>query len=164
MSESTRRDFLKLSATAAAASLSPSLLFAQEKKPAAAKPDVYAAAVFQAGPPPLPARGSFTIAVLPDTQNYCQSAPEGFYTQTQWIVDHKQDRNIAAVLHLGDITNRNTPEQWEIAKKAMRQLDSHVPYFMCCGNHDYGKGGGCADRTTMFNDYFPLSHLSLIHI
>jgi len=158
MPDSTRRDFLKLAAAAAATSVSPSLLIAQEKK--TAKPDPYADAVFQPGPPPAPGKGSFTVAVLPDTQMYCQAVPEGFYAQTQWIVDHRQDRNIAAVLHLGDITNRNTPEQWEVAKKAMRQLDGHVPYFMCCGNHDYGPGGGCADRTTLFNDYFPLAHYS----
>ncbi len=166
MSSATRRDVLKLGTTAAFTALSPGLLLGQEKpaaptkKPAAPKADPYADAVFQAGPPPMPAKGSFTIAVLPDTQMYCQSVPEGFYAQTQWLVDHKQDRNIAAVLHLGDITNRNTPEQWEVAQKAMRQLDGHIPYFMVCGNHDYGPGGGCADRTTHFNEYFPLRHYS----
>jgi predicted phosphodiesterase len=165
MSSATRRDVLKLGTTAAFTALSPGLLLGQEKpaapvKKPAPKEDPYKDAVFQAGPPPMPAKGSFTIAVLPDTQMYCQSVPEGFYAQTQWLVDHKEDRNIAAVLHLGDITNRNTPDQWEIAQKAMRQLDGHIPYFMVCGNHDYGQGGGCADRTTHFNEYFPLKHYS----
>ena len=51
MSETSRRDFLKLTAATAAASFSPGLLFGQEKKPS--KPDPYADAVFQAGPPPV---------------------------------------------------------------------------------------------------------------
>ncbi len=166
MSAPTRRDFLKAGTTAALApwNLLPAIADdkapAPGKKPAAPKADPYADAVFQAGPPPELSKGSFTIAVLPDTQMYCQSVPEGFMAQTQWIVDHKADRNISAVLHLGDITNRNTTEQWEVAQKAMRQLDGHVPYFMVCGNHDYGPNGGCADRTTLFNEYFPLPHYS----
>jgi hypothetical protein len=166
MSSANRRDFLKLGAAAGVAPwhlfAGNGLLLGQDKKPAAEdkpaakKADPYADAVFQAGPPPMPAKDSFSIVVLPDTQMYCEGVPEGYMAQTKWIVDHKQDRNIAAVLHLGDITNRNTVPQWEIAQKAMQQLDNHVPYFMVCGNHDYGPGGGCANRTTMFNDYFPL--------
>ncbi len=165
MAASNRRDFLRAGTAVALTpwTLLPSgLAVAQEKTvaPPPKKNDPYADAVFQAGPPPAIGEGSFSIAVLPDTQMYCEAVPAGFYAQTQWIVDHKTDRNIAAVLHLGDITNRNTPEQWDVAQKAMRQLDGHVPYFMCCGNHDYGPGGGCADRTTLFNEYFPLSRYS----
>ncbi len=45
-----------------------------------------------------------------------------------------------------DITNRNTEEQWKNAARAMKELDGKVPYCLTTGNHDYGKGGGCADR------------------
>lgn len=121
--------------------------------------DPYADAVLKAGEPPLPQPGSFTIAVLPDTQNYSEKHPKTFLAQTQWIVDNQAKRNIVATLHLGDITNRNTVAEWKNAVAAMKQLDGKVPYMFCPGNHDYSKGGGCKDRTSLINDYFPLSHV-----
>jgi 3',5'-cyclic AMP phosphodiesterase CpdA len=36
-------------------------------------------------------------------------------------------------------------------------LDGYVPYAIAPGNHDYGPKGGTADRTTFFNDYFPVA-------
>ena len=129
------------------------------KKPGRPKVDPYADAVLVHGEPPLPAAGSFTVAVLPDTQFYCEAHPEQYLAQTEWIVQNCQKRNIACVLHLGDITNKNTDEQWEVAVKAMNQLDGHVPYFMAVGNHDYLDGShGFKTRTAIkFNKYFPLS-------
>lgn len=118
----------------------------------------YDDAQLQTGPLPELDEGSFTVAVLPDTQNYCERAPDGFYLQTKWLVEQKENRNLQAVLHLGDITNRNTTEQWEVAQKAMRQLDGHLPYFFVPGNHDYSEGGGARDRTSRLDDYFPISH------
>jgi 3',5'-cyclic AMP phosphodiesterase CpdA len=61
------------------------------------------------------------------------------------------------VLHLGDITDDNLPEQWENAAAAMKRLDGKVPYFMAPGNHDYSKGGTGADRTSLFSEYFPVA-------
>lgn len=143
----SRRDVLKVGAAAATAPwwFSNTALAA----------DPYADAKLVAGPPPMPEKDAFTIAVLPDTQNYCERHPDQFLAQTKWIVEQQQARNIACVLHLGDITNRNTPEQWKNAVAAMNQLDGKVPYFMAVGNHDYSDGGSCQDRTTRFNEYFP---------
>ncbi|PQO43322.1 metallophosphoesterase [Blastopirellula marina] len=120
--------------------------------------DPYADAVLRLGPLPELPEGAFTVAVLPDTQNYCEAAPEGFYAQTEWLVEQKEQRNIAAVLHLGDITNRNTKPQWEVAQKAMRQLDGRLPYFFVPGNHDYSAGGVTSDRTSYLDEYFPIAH------
>ena len=101
--------------------------------------------------------GSFTIAVLPDTQNYSEFFPDTFIAQTQWIADNRNSRNIACVLLLGDITNRNTPKEWEAAERAMRILDGKVPYVLATGNHDYSANGTCIDRSTLLNEYFPVS-------
>ncbi|MFK7910873.1 MAG: metallophosphoesterase [Akkermansiaceae bacterium] len=109
------------------------------------------------GPPPLPGKGSFTIAVLPDTQKYCHKHPEEFMAQTRWLTANKDTRRIKAVLHLGDITDHNNPPQWEVAKKAMSQLDGKIPYFFIPGNHDLGKRGSASDRSTLLNDYFPVT-------
>ncbi len=117
----------------------------------------YDDAVLVDGEPPLPQAGGFTIAVLPDTQHYSQSYPETFAAQTRWVVENREVRNIACVLQLGDITNNNTPDEWQNAVTAMNLLDGELPYFMVPGNHDYSQGGGCSDRSTLMNDYFPVA-------
>ena len=160
MPEHTRRSILGygagLALTPAFSAVAP-LRNACGAEPAKPQPDPYADAVFVAGEPPLPQAGSFTIAVLPDTQKYAAGDPAGFLAQTAWIAENHRTRNIACALHLGDITDHNEPQEWELAVKAMKQLDGKVPYFLALGNHDYGEGGKCLDRTTRFNDYFPLS-------
>ena len=117
----------------------------------------------------------FAIAVLPDTQCYCDtrlklSAKWGngdlrryFYAQTEWVRDNQERLNIAFLVHEGDLVQADAPEEWAIAKKAMSLLDGKVPYCMCLGNHDMGfekadnKYGGNigVNRTTLFNTYFP---------
>jgi len=148
-SELTRRDALK---AGAALAMSPAMLAICGSTASAADP--YADARLVAGEPPKTERGSFTVAVLPDTQNYSERFPDTYKAQTNWIVENRKDRNIACVLHLGDITNNNAPVEWENARAAMKILDGKLPYFLVPGNHDYSKGGHCLDRTTGLNDYF----------
>ena len=120
--------------------------------------DPYADAVFQDGEPPLPADGSFTFAVLPDTQHYSEKYPRTFTAQTEWLVAQRGPRRIAGVFHLGDITNRNTPAEWTNARDSMRRLtDTGLPCCLVPGNHDYGPGGNGSDRTTLFDEYFPVA-------
>ena len=131
---------------------------------------------------PLPAKGqdlnsskSFTIAVLPDTQFYCDTRlklskkwgngdlQRYFFEQTRWVRDNQKRLNIAFLVHEGDIVQADAHEEWAIAKEAMSILDGKVPYCMCLGNHDMGfkksnnKYGGdiAVNRTTHFNKYFP---------
>ncbi len=111
-----------------------SLAFAQKKKP-------------------------FTIALLPDTQNYSDKYPHIFKSQTSWVADKKN--NITYVLQLGDITNNNTPEQWEVAREAFTLMDGKVPYMFVLGNHDIGtKGTSDIRNTELFNQYLPYSKYS----
>ena len=120
----------------------------------------------------------FTLVVLPDTQCYCdtrlrQSAQkwgrdlrEYFYAQTNWIRSAKEKLNIRFVVHEGDITQTDDPEEWAIARNAMATLDGHVPYCLCLGNHDMGyrkteespsSYDTAIDRSTRFEDFFPRS-------
>ncbi len=155
-----RRSFLRNSTALAA--LTPAVLFGQENKPdtppeiqpAEARPDPYADAVLVKGEPPLPEKGAFTIVALPDTQHYSEKYPDTYIAQTRWIAGQREARSIACVLHLGDITNNNTKEQWKNAVRAMKLLDGKVPYFMAPGNHDYGPNGSGTERTTRFNRHF----------
>ena len=102
------------------------------------------------------ARASWTMVVIPDTQNYrTPSTIEVFNSVTQWIVDNKDSRNIQYVTTVGDITHNNTAEQWADAAGAYDKLNGVVPYFVTTGNHDYS--APLTDRDTPINDYFSLS-------
>ncbi|MCO6046183.1 metallophosphoesterase [Aeoliella sp. ICT_H6.2] len=103
-----------------------------------------------AAEPPI-SPGSWTLAILPDTQIYAQSYPQHYDAQTQWIADHAESHNIKYVLHEGDITNRNTIGQWDNALASMNKLNGVVPYAMAPGNHDYGPNGNGGDRDSFFN-------------
>jgi len=118
-----------------------------------------------AAPPVLPTpsqeamdrftKGSWTLAVLPDTQNYAEAYPGLFLAQTAWIARNVQRLGIRYVFQLGDVTNRNSPLEWRRAREAMALLDGVVPYAIAPGNHDYGPGGGATTRETGLNEQFP---------
>ena len=98
--------------------------------------------------------GSWTLAVLPDTQVYSLRYPGLYDAQTNWIVRNRERRNVRYVIHLGDITNNNTPMEWRRARAAMGLLDGAVPYSLVPGNHDYGPSGDASSRDTLMNEYF----------
>ncbi len=126
--------------------------FAQDTAPPSAPTSAQAASA------PLPfVDGSFTLVVLPDTQNYAEAFPDLLEQQTRWIADHHIDRNIAFVITLGDLTNRNTSDQWENVRRAFRRLDGVVPYVLVTGNHDYGTLGNTDSRETGLNTAFSLN-------
>jgi hypothetical protein len=90
----------------------------------------------------------FTIIALPDTQHYSEAFPAIFTSQTQWIVNNKDARNIVFVTHEGDIVEHyNLLSEWQAANASMSLLDGVVPYGMGPGNHDV--------PTTLFNQFFP---------
>ena len=101
----------------------------------------------------------FSLVLLPDTQNYTReiygATRDIFTAQTQWIVDHKDELNIAFVLHEGDITDQNIATEWANGRASMGLLNGVVPYALAVGNHD-GLYTSRSD-TALFNQYFPLS-------
>jgi hypothetical protein len=114
-----------------------------------------------------PAQGSdFTIVALPDTQYYSAGLLGGtaamFKAQTAWIVSNQASRNIAYVVHLGDIVQDgdDIPAEWGNATVALGALETAgIPYGVAVGNHDQtpeGSPGG----TTLFNQYFGTSRFA----
>ncbi|PWR23905.1 family 16 glycoside hydrolase [Zavarzinia compransoris] len=81
---------------------------------------------------------AYTIAVLPDTQDYTDAGPldPTFGKMTQWLVDNKDSHNIQFVVHVGDITQSNTTIQYGVADAALNKLDGVIPYSVLPGNHD----------------------------
>jgi hypothetical protein len=101
----------------------------------------------------------FTIVVLPDTQYYSARYPAIFTSQTQWILNNQASRNIAFVLHEGDLTDTNTVAEWQNASTSMGVLDGKVPYIVVPGNHDYCVNASICGTppTLLFDQYFPPS-------
>lgn len=102
-------------------------------------------------------QNNFEFVVLPDTQTYVEEFPEVYMRQMQWIANQK-DR-FAFVLHVGDITQNNSEEEWKIAKAGFSLLDGKIPYNLALGNHDMGsEPGKFADtrNTALANVFFPI--------
>ena len=119
LSAASRRDFIRASTLGLGGLTCAGAAMAQAPAPAtkakAPRFNNYDDAVLVAGEPPPIASGSFTIVALPDTQKYAKANPEGFLAQTEWLVANRRSRNIACAVHLGDITDNNKPEQWDLA-------------------------------------------------
>jgi hypothetical protein len=101
--------------------------------------------------------GSWSLALLPDTQNYSEQYPGLFTLQTHWIAKNRDKYNICYAFQLGDITNGNTPSEWRHAREAMNELDGSVPYVIVTGNHDYSDFSLHATTGGRLNEYFPFS-------
>ncbi|MBC7913828.1 MAG: metallophosphoesterase [Pyrinomonadaceae bacterium] len=98
---------------------------------------------------------NFTIIILPDTQHYTTNNTDTTYkSQVKWIIRNKEAKNIKHVIHLGDITQHNLPNEWSIADHAHGLLDNaNVPYSIIPGNHD-SPGATDFRKTEAFNKYF----------
>jgi hypothetical protein len=125
---------------------------------------------------------SFTLIMLPDTQNYAdirlkesnQQLDAGdlrkyFYAQTDWIKQNTDNLNIAMVAHVGDIVQTDYPQEWAIADTAFRVIDDSTPYILSLGNHDMGyetisvkppKYKTAVTRDTQIDNYFPPSRFN----
>lgn len=108
-----------------------------------------------------PAGPDFTIAVLPDTQNYCSYYPQIFQAQTDWIVANHAVSNIVYVAGEGDIVNNaGSVAEYQVATSALYRLENPattglpdgIPYGTAVGNHD--------QPTTLYNQYFGANHFA----
>ncbi len=116
-------------------------------------------------PPPVPAGGpdSWIFGVLPDTQTYSYAAPETFVAEATWFRDFgESEPALRAVLHVGDIVEHNSHEEWMVARRAFDVLEGVIPFVVAAGNHDMGENGSAADRSTLLNEYFPRSSFELL--
>ncbi len=129
---------------------------------------------------PLAPGPDFTVVAIPDTQYYSENAfiypvPPGiganiayFNTQTEWIRNNRDTRNIAFVSHMGDIVQNGDfagdPAEWIRADAAMKTIENQsttlraygIPWGVAPGNHDMGTGDG-AGTTAFYNQYFGTS-------
>ncbi|MBN1911737.1 MAG: metallophosphoesterase [Pirellulales bacterium] len=95
---------------------------------------------------------SFTVALIPDTQYYCDlttgGTPQMYYELTGWLADRAEEDNIRFAIHLGDIVQTPyLPSEWQIANIAQNILEWDVPYSVLPGNHDLSE-------EDYYNEYF----------
>ncbi len=125
------------------------------------------------------ARDFFTIAVIPDTQNYVDelkpqpASLETFKQEIRYLAGHRHDLKLAFVTHVGDVVQHGdgtdgTPgstkygagREWSRATEAMDILDdAGVPFGMSIGNHDYDSYSYATDAAplksnVMWKKYF----------
>ena len=97
----------------------------------------------------------FSLIVMPDTQYYNQWM---WKTAMAWIQAQQKPRNVAMVLHEGDITDKDTDAEWKKAVASLGLLDNTQLYALAVGNHDMSPNGSA--NTTRFNTYFPHQRMS----
>ncbi len=103
-----------------------------------------------AEPPPA----DFSLVVLPDTQCYSFLYPEILDAQGQYVRTRVQAGEVRGVLHLGDMTENNVPEEWGSARSAFAGAFGEVPFGVSPGNHDLGLNGSARSCDTLLADFF----------
>ena len=87
----------------------------------------------------------YSFALIGDIQTITRNYPDKLHYIYDWIVENADDKKIAFVAGLGDITDASSYAEWILAKEEMSKLDGVVPYSFVRGNHDYA---------TSFTDVF----------
>lgn len=80
------------------------------------------------------------IAVIGDIQSYTisDSTMEYYKSTINWLRNQIDSGiKIKSVLQLGDITEINSPFEWNLFKHYSINLYSVIPFYVCTGNHDY---------------------------
>ena len=80
---------------------------------------------------------AYSFAVVGDTQNVNRLYPEEYHKIYQWIVDNVEEKKIAYVMGLGDITDGNSTQEWQRAQESFWLLgENGIPHSQVRGNHD----------------------------
>jgi 3',5'-cyclic AMP phosphodiesterase CpdA len=92
----------------------------------------------------------WTLIVLPDTQGYTYLYPDVWYAQTEWVAAHAAELNTRFIVHVGDVTEWNSPGEWDIAGRGLADLDGVAPLALVPGNHDYDVTQPRSSRLTAY--------------
>jgi len=87
---------------------------------------------------------AYSFAVVGDIQYITEYDAKNGTTHVkemhEWIANNVGNKNIQYVAGMGDVTNRNIAEEWEVALEAISVLNGKVPYSVINGNHDLYTG------------------------
>ena len=88
---------------------------------------------------------AYSFAVVGDTQIIADKYPDQFHNIYDFIINNKESKKIAHVFGLGDITDKDTTAEWNLAQEQISRLNGVIPYSLVRGNHD---------SVTKMNAYF----------
>ena len=86
--------------------------------------------------PPEFVPGSWSLVLLPDTQNYSERYPGVFTLQTHWIARTRISTTFATCYTWETSPIAAPIAKWRHAQESMSELDGKVPYAIVPGNHD----------------------------
>jgi hypothetical protein len=92
--------------------------------------------------------------LLPDTQYYVACQNSHLQNQSAWIAAQRGPRNIVAAISLGDLTDHNTPSEWDFLRTSLAPIASGFPLLLTTGNHDMGDNGTTNHRESLLHTYF----------
>lgn len=92
----------------------------------------------------------YTIAFLPDIQHTTEEHPQRLKPVFDYLLQNREQKNIAYLVSVGDLTHSNTETEWKAVAAQIRRLDGILPYSLVRGNHD----GFGRDKTAHFDQYF----------
>ena len=108
----------------------------------------------------------YSFGVVGDTQVLTEFNKSAISTYADWAINNKEEKNLQAMLFMGDLTNGTSSTEepkwekmWQTVSTEMSKMDDKVPYIFVPGNHDYLLDSNYRDLT-MFNKYFPYSKYS----
>ena len=145
---------------------------AADEEPANPPPPVPTTPTPGPTPPPDANDLTFSIAVIPDTQDEVSSMTgTRFSNRVGWLVDHRVSLDLRYAVQIGDLTSWGNvaPEQFEKASTEIKPLEAVIPWSVAAGNHDTAAvcagGSACPGADTSatvrdvstFNRYFPPS-------
>ena len=116
-----------------------------------------------------PENYDYSFAVIGDIQTMTNKHPAKLSKIFDYIIDNVESKKIKHVFGLGDITEYNTDEQWQVASSQILRLSGIVPYSFVRGNHDsfdkfnayLGAGTGYANQQMQLyqeGDYNSTAH------
>jgi hypothetical protein len=98
--------------------------------------------------------GAVTFVLLPDPQYYSACRYPHLRNQAQWIAQQRAQRQILAAISLGDLTDHNSPEEWNFVRDALSPIAHGFPLLLTTGNHDVGNNGTTDNRESQLSTYF----------
>lgn len=94
---------------------------------------------------------AYSIAFLPDIQHSTRLYPDKLQPIVDYLLENKESKNIQYVIGLGDMTDSNEENEWQIVKDLMDQLNDKLPYSLIRGNHDILYNN---DKNTLLHDQY----------
>lgn len=80
---------------------------------------------------------AYSFAIIGDQQYLSGYYPDKLHHIYDWILASKEDKKIAYVMALGDITEKKGKEdEWPLVQAQFDRLTGKLPYAICRGNHD----------------------------